>query len=243
MGADGSRPASPARLPLPAGPPLLVTVSGLKKSGKTTAAEALVAGLLARGFSTGAVKSIRHAPLPLDRPGTDTWRLARAGAALVIGQSPHETLCLERHAAPPALRRAGRAVPGRHPGGGQRGAGGPAFAGLVRGLPGAARAAGGDRGRPGAARRARRRPGGAVRGRLLCAATAPWLAAAASRAPPGAARPGRLPRFRRPLPRRPGGLCSTCCWSGWAAPFPPGRRRARWWRTPPGAPACPPEPG
>ncbi len=101
---DGPRPR-------PAAIPFLVTVSGLKKSGKTTTAEALVAGLLARGFRTGAVKSIRHAPVPLDRPGTDTWRLAEAGAAFVIGQTPHETLYLERHPQPRRLGDLGRLFP------------------------------------------------------------------------------------------------------------------------------------
>lgn len=95
----------------PSAGPFFVTVSGLKKSGKTTAAEALVAGLLARGFRTGAVKSIRHTPQPLDRPGTDTWRLAQAGAAFVVGQAPRETMYLERHNRPRRLRELSRLFP------------------------------------------------------------------------------------------------------------------------------------
>jgi molybdopterin-guanine dinucleotide biosynthesis protein MobB len=98
--ASVDRPGARAR---PA--PLFVTVSGLKDTGKTTVAEALIAGFLARGFRTGGVKSMLHPPgRLLDRRGTDTWRLARAGAAFVIGQTRRETMYLERHTAPRRLR-------------------------------------------------------------------------------------------------------------------------------------------
>jgi len=65
-----------------------VAVIGLKKSGKTTVAEALVRELAARGYRVAAVK---HAHGGLTLPEADTTRLFRAGALEVIGVSPGAT--------------------------------------------------------------------------------------------------------------------------------------------------------
>ena len=65
-----------------------VAVIGLKKSGKTTVAEALVRELARRGYRVAAVK---HAHGGLTLPEADSTRLYRAGAAEVIAVSPGET--------------------------------------------------------------------------------------------------------------------------------------------------------
>ena len=70
---------------------------GLKKSGKTTVTEAVIASLLARGFRVGSIKSTHRARFDLDLVGSDTERHSRAGARIVIAGSEKETIRLERH--------------------------------------------------------------------------------------------------------------------------------------------------
>jgi molybdopterin-guanine dinucleotide biosynthesis protein B len=68
--------------------PVLLVV-GYKKVGKTTLLEKLVAELSSRGYRVGCAKH-HHAGLPVsvDSPGTDTWRLRRAGAKSVALVAP-----------------------------------------------------------------------------------------------------------------------------------------------------------
>jgi molybdopterin-guanine dinucleotide biosynthesis protein B len=68
--------------------PVLLIV-GYKKVGKTTLLEKLVAELSGRGYRIGCAKH-HHAELPVsvDSPGTDTWRLRRAGATSVALVAP-----------------------------------------------------------------------------------------------------------------------------------------------------------
>ncbi len=77
--------------------PKIVNVVGLKKSGKTTVVEALVAGLRSKGHSVGTIKSMVRSKLSLDVEGKDTWRHSRAGADFVISLSLGETVLFERH--------------------------------------------------------------------------------------------------------------------------------------------------
>jgi len=60
------------------GPPI-VTVVGLKNSGKTSVAVALVAELRSRGRRVMVVKHGHH--FNLDHEGTDSWRLREKGGA------------------------------------------------------------------------------------------------------------------------------------------------------------------
>lgn len=55
-------------------------------TGKTTYIEKLIAYLTGRGVRVAAVKHDGHA-LELDKPGKDSWRFARAGAATVAVSS------------------------------------------------------------------------------------------------------------------------------------------------------------
>lgn len=58
---------------------MVVAVSGVKNSGKTTLMEKLIAALTARGLRVAAIKHDGHDFVP-DAPGTDSWRYGQAGA-------------------------------------------------------------------------------------------------------------------------------------------------------------------
>lgn len=67
-----------------------VTGSG-RNVGKTTLATSLVEELSERGYRVAAVKQTHH-PLPPDRVGSDSDRLARAGAATTVLANGGEVL-------------------------------------------------------------------------------------------------------------------------------------------------------
>ena len=79
--------------------PLVVRVVGLKKSGKTTVAQAVIRELVSRGVCVGALKVTSHERLSLDPEGTDTGLLAEAGAGVVLAVLPGQTARFERTAA------------------------------------------------------------------------------------------------------------------------------------------------
>lgn len=81
----------------------LITVIGLKRSGKTSVVEALVSELRARGHEVGTVKTMRHRNVSLDVPGTDTRRHADAGASVVLALGSDGTARLEKGALPASL--------------------------------------------------------------------------------------------------------------------------------------------
>ena len=83
--------------------PRLITVAGLSKSGKTTVVEALVSELLSRGHEVGTVKTMRHHPLSLDAPGTDSLRHSRAGASVVVAIHAEGTARFQKGAPPRSL--------------------------------------------------------------------------------------------------------------------------------------------
>ena len=60
--------------------PLVIAVSGIKNSGKTTLIEQLILSLQQRGLETAVIKHDGHAFSP-DTPGTDTRRFWDRGAA------------------------------------------------------------------------------------------------------------------------------------------------------------------
>jgi molybdopterin-guanine dinucleotide biosynthesis protein MobB len=91
--------------------PRIVTVAGLKKSGKTTVAAALIRELRARGFRVGSVKTFRHHPLNLDASGADTRRHAEAGAEFTVAILDGELAYFEPRASRAGLRDAARHFP------------------------------------------------------------------------------------------------------------------------------------
>ncbi|MBN1836472.1 MAG: molybdopterin-guanine dinucleotide biosynthesis protein MobB [Spirochaetales bacterium] len=82
---------------------------GLKNSGKTTVAEALISGLAARGLRVAAIKTSHVARLDLE--GRDSRRLYDAGAHCVVAQGRGETLVVRRHAQPPPFPALLRLLP------------------------------------------------------------------------------------------------------------------------------------
>jgi molybdopterin-guanine dinucleotide biosynthesis protein MobB len=88
--------------------PRILAVAGLKKSGKTTVAAALIRELRARGFRVGSVKTIQHHPLTLDPSGADTRRHAEAGAEFTVAILDGELAYFEPRASRAGLREAAR---------------------------------------------------------------------------------------------------------------------------------------
>jgi molybdopterin-guanine dinucleotide biosynthesis protein MobB len=76
---------------------------GLKKSGKTTVASALIAALRARGYRVAALKKTHLHRLSLDPRGTDSFRLTEAGALFVAARSQEETVTVHREPQPDDL--------------------------------------------------------------------------------------------------------------------------------------------
>ncbi len=65
-------------------------ISKTSKSGKTTVVEKLVEELKKRGYNIATVKHIPRDNFTVDKPESDTWKHASAGAGLVVGLSNDE---------------------------------------------------------------------------------------------------------------------------------------------------------
>jgi len=65
----------------------VVSIVGKSDSGKTTLMERLIRALADRGYRVGSVKHHVH-DFDIDVPGKDSWRHARAGAAVTLVSSP-----------------------------------------------------------------------------------------------------------------------------------------------------------
>ncbi len=71
--------------------PKLVAVVGGKHSGKTTLIEHLTAELKNRNYKVGAIKEMVRIPT-LDTPQTETDRIAKAGAEIIVAVPRNETV-------------------------------------------------------------------------------------------------------------------------------------------------------
>ena len=60
----------------------IVSVVGRTNSGKTSLIEKLIPALGARGYRIATIKHHHHGDFEADHPGKDSWRHARAGAAV-----------------------------------------------------------------------------------------------------------------------------------------------------------------
>ena len=67
--------------------PQIIAVVGYSGSGKTTLLEKIIPLLVERGLRVGTIKHDVHG-FEMDRPGKDSWRHKRAGAATTIISSP-----------------------------------------------------------------------------------------------------------------------------------------------------------
>ena len=85
---------------------IIVSLIGLKKTGKTTCIEALIKEFKSRGMKVGTVKSMVHSKFTIDTEGKDTWRHQEAGADFVVSLSKDEIAYIEKR---PARSQIGRA--------------------------------------------------------------------------------------------------------------------------------------
>jgi molybdopterin-guanine dinucleotide biosynthesis protein B len=75
---------------------IIVSLIGLKKSGKTTCVEALIREFKSRGMKVGSVKSMVHSKFTIDTEGKDTCRHQQAGADFVVSLSKDELAYIEK---------------------------------------------------------------------------------------------------------------------------------------------------
>ena len=73
----------------------VVSIVGKSDSGKTTLMERLIRALTERGYRVGSVKHHVH-DFDIDVPGKDSWRHARAGAAVTLVSSPSKLGMIRR---------------------------------------------------------------------------------------------------------------------------------------------------
>jgi molybdopterin-guanine dinucleotide biosynthesis protein MobB len=71
-------------------------VIGGKHSGKTTAVEALVNGLVKRGYKVATVKHVSQKNFTMDTEGKDTWRHAKAGATITTTVAANEIATIKK---------------------------------------------------------------------------------------------------------------------------------------------------
>ena len=79
-----------------------VTIVGIRDSGKTTVAEALIREMTARGLTVGSVKSVFCPAFHMDKPGSNTDRHMKAGAVLVTARAETETAVIYRRRLKPS---------------------------------------------------------------------------------------------------------------------------------------------
>jgi molybdopterin-guanine dinucleotide biosynthesis protein MobB len=71
-------------------------VIGGKHSGKTTAVEALVKGLVKHEYKVATVKHVSQKNFTMDTRGKDTWRHARAGAIITTTVAANEMATIQK---------------------------------------------------------------------------------------------------------------------------------------------------
>jgi molybdopterin-guanine dinucleotide biosynthesis protein B/molybdopterin-guanine dinucleotide biosynthesis protein len=82
--------------------PPAVTVVARSGTGKTTLLVRLIAEMVQRGWTVGALKHDAHR-FEIDHEGKDSWRLARAGAAVTKICSPDKIALIRHHETEPPL--------------------------------------------------------------------------------------------------------------------------------------------
>lgn len=80
----------------------VVTVSGFKRSGKTTLVERIIRELKSRDYSVGTIKHVHEGDFSFDETGTDSWIQAQAGSGKVVALGPEKIASLEKREVDPA---------------------------------------------------------------------------------------------------------------------------------------------
>ncbi len=75
---------------------VLIAVVGSSESGKTTAIESLIKGLIEHGYTVASAKRIHEPDFTIDAEGKDTWRQANAGASVVLSVAPKELAIIKK---------------------------------------------------------------------------------------------------------------------------------------------------
>jgi molybdopterin-guanine dinucleotide biosynthesis protein B len=75
---------------------IIAVLGAGRGSGKTTTMEALIKELNRRGYKVGAIKQIHEGEFSIDTPGKDTYRMAQAGAAIVVAAAPREVAAIKK---------------------------------------------------------------------------------------------------------------------------------------------------
>lgn len=78
----------------------VLTIVGIRKSGKTSTVTALIEAIRRRGKTVGTCKSVFCPTFSMDKPQSNTARHMRAGAQLVCARARHETAFLVPDALP-----------------------------------------------------------------------------------------------------------------------------------------------
>ncbi len=73
----------------------IISVVGKSEVGKTTLLEKLIAELKRRAYRVAAIKHDVHG-FEIDKPGKDSWRLAKAGSDTVVISSPRKIALMKR---------------------------------------------------------------------------------------------------------------------------------------------------
>jgi molybdopterin-guanine dinucleotide biosynthesis adapter protein len=75
---------------------IVIAAIGISGSGKTTTLEYLISHLTSEGYKVGAIKHIHRENFTIDKEGTNTWRLAKAGSKVTVAISPEEIAIIEK---------------------------------------------------------------------------------------------------------------------------------------------------
>lgn len=78
----------------------VVSIVGIRKSGKTSTVTALCEAIRRRGLRVGTCKTVFCPTFSIDKAGTNTFRHRQAGAELVCSRAKHETAFLYPDALP-----------------------------------------------------------------------------------------------------------------------------------------------
>lgn len=75
---------------------VIIAVVGSSNSGKTTAIENIIKGLIDRGYTVASAKRVPEKDFTIDKEGKDTFRLSKAGAITVLSIAPNELAVIKK---------------------------------------------------------------------------------------------------------------------------------------------------